>query len=95
MRSIPEIFDISILSISLWLFGHQTFQYKSLSLFPSQILVCATAFDIKYMPQTSIKGQVLADLVVGFTESPVEAEDEEHNSDGKQVKEISLQGPSS
>ena len=47
------------------------------------------------MPQTSIKGQVLADLVVGFTESPVEVEDEEHNSDGKQVKEISLQGPSS
>ena len=26
------------------------------------------AFDIKYMPRTSIKGQVLADLVAGFTE---------------------------
>ena len=26
------------------------------------------AFDIKYMPRTSIKGQVLADLVVEFTE---------------------------
>ena len=30
-----------------------------------------------------------------FTESPVKVEDEEHNSKGKQVKAISLQGPSS
>ena len=30
------------------------------------------AFDIKYMPRTSIKGQVLADLVVEFVEPPVE-----------------------
>ena len=29
------------------------------------------AFDIKYMPRTSIKGQVLADLVVEFTEHPM------------------------
>ena len=28
------------------------------------------AFDIKYMPRTSIKGQVLADLVAEFVESP-------------------------
>ena len=41
---VPKIFDISILRISLWLFGHHTFQYKSLSFFPSQILVCATSF---------------------------------------------------
>ena len=32
------------------------------------------AFDIKYMPRTSIKGQVLADLVVEFTECPEEVE---------------------
>ena len=30
------------------------------------------AFDIKYMPQTSIKGQVLADLVAEFAEPPIE-----------------------
>ena len=47
--SMPEIFDISILWISLWLFGHHTFQYKSFSLFPSQILVCATAFATHYL----------------------------------------------
>lgn len=29
------------------------------------------AFDIKYMPRTSIKGQVLADLVAEFAEPPV------------------------
>ena len=30
------------------------------------------AFDIKYMPRTSIKGQVLADLVAEFAECPEE-----------------------
>ena len=30
------------------------------------------AFDIKYMPQTSIKGQVLADLVAEFAKLPIE-----------------------
>ena len=30
------------------------------------------AFDIKYMPCTLIKGQVLADLVAKFVEGPVE-----------------------
>ena len=29
-------------------------------------------FDIKYMPRTSVKGQVLADLVAEFTETPSE-----------------------
>ena len=29
------------------------------------------AFDIKYMPRTSIKGQVLADLVAEFTKPPL------------------------
>ena len=29
------------------------------------------AFDIKYMPRISIKGQVLADLVVEFAKSPL------------------------
>ena len=38
------------------------------------------AFDIKYMPRTSIKGQVLAVLVAKFTESLVETEDKEQNS---------------
>ena len=31
-------------------------------------------FDIKYMPRTSIKGQVLADLVAEFAECPEDVE---------------------
>ena len=50
LRSVLEIFDISTLRVSLWLFEHHTFQYKmSLSLFPSQILVCATVFAAHYL----------------------------------------------
>ena len=53
------------------------------------------AFDIKYMLRTFIKWQVLADLVVEFTESLVEMEDKEQNLGGKQVKAVSLTGLSS
>ena len=34
------------------------------------------SLDIKYMPRTSIKGQVLADLVVEFIETPMEEDKE-------------------
>ena len=47
------------------------------------------AFDIKYMPRTSIKGQVLVDLVAEFAEPPVEIVTEQHNVDGKSVGIIS------
>ena len=49
------------------------------------------AFDIKYMPRTSVKGQVLADLVVEFTEAPIEESGEEQNMDVKSVGVISVQ----
>ena len=42
-------------------------------------------FDIKYMPQTSIKGQVLTDLVAEFAEPPIEIVAEECNMDGKSI----------
>ena len=46
LRLVLEIFDISILRVSFWLFEHHTFQFeKSFFLFPNQILVCATAFE--------------------------------------------------
>ena len=41
------------------------------------------AFDIKYMPHTSVK--VLADLVVEFVEGPTENESKEHCMDEKSV----------
>ena len=50
-------------------------------------------FDIKYMPRTSIKGQVLADLVAKFAKPPVEIVAEERNMYGKLVGAISMLGP--
>ena len=51
------------------------------------------AFDIKYMPRTSFKGQVLADFVAKFTETPVENESNEHCMDEKSVDQIAVQEP--
>ena len=41
------------------------------------------AFDIKYMPRTSVKGQVLADLVAEFTEPEIEELPTDGNMDEK------------
>ena len=49
LKLMPEIFDISIWWTGLWLLGIIHFQYKPLSLFPSQILVCATGFTAHYL----------------------------------------------
>ena len=47
------------------------------------------AFDIKYMPCTSIKGQVLIDLVAEFTEPQIEELESVENMDKKLVGTIS------
>ena len=52
------------------------------------------AFDIKYMPRTSVKGQVFADLVAKFVECPEEIDVEQHGMDEKLVGLISAQYPS-
>ena len=49
------------------------------------------AFDIKYMPRTSIKGQVLADLVAEFVECPKEMNMEKHDMDEKSIGIVSVQ----
>ena len=46
------------------------------------------------MPRSSVKGQVLADLIVEFVEPPVEIAVEEQTMDGKSVGTISVQEPS-
>ena len=46
-------------------------------------------FDIKYMPRSSVKGQVLANLVVEFAEPSVETITEKEDMDGKSVGTIS------
>ena len=53
------------------------------------------AFDIKYMPRTSVKGQVFADLVAEFAECPEEVNMKQDNMDEKSVGLISTQGRSS
>ena len=51
------------------------------------------AFDIKYMSRTSIKGQILTDLVAKFAKSPLEEEVGKQDMDGKSVGMVSLQEP--
>ena len=47
-------------------------------------------FDIKYMPRTSVKGQVLTDLVAEFTEPSLEEEVGAQGMGEKSVGTISL-----
>ena len=49
------------------------------------------AFDIKYMPRTSVKGQILADLVTEFAEGLAENESKEHHMDEKSVGLVTVQ----
>ena len=51
------------------------------------------AFDIKYMPPTSVKGQILADLVPKFTKPPLKEVAATQNMNKKSVGTISLQEP--
>ena len=51
------------------------------------------AFDIKYMPRNSIKGQVLAALVTEFAKCPEEMDVENHNMGKRPVRVISVQCP--
>ena len=53
------------------------------------------AFNIKYMPRTSVKGQVLADLVAEFAKCPEEANMKQDIMDEKSIGLISTQGRSS
>ena len=48
------------------------------------------AFDIKYMPRTSIKGQVLADLVAEFAECPEEMEGENQKLGERSIGVVSV-----
>ena len=52
------------------------------------------AFDIKYMPRTSFKRQILANLIAEFAEGFVENESNEHRMDEKSVGLIAAQDPS-
>ena len=51
------------------------------------------AFDIKYMPRISIKGQILVDLVAEFAECLEEMDVENRNMGERSVGVISVQCP--
>ena len=51
------------------------------------------AFDIKYMPRTSITGQVLTDLIAEFTKLPVEILTKQRSLEGKSVGVVSTPKP--
>ena len=51
------------------------------------------AFDIKYMPRTSIKGHVLANLVAEFAECLEKMDMENHNMGERSVGVVSVQCP--
>ena len=51
------------------------------------------AFDIKYMPRTFVKGQVLVDLMAKFAKHTLEEISTTKNMDGKLIDTISLQEP--
>ena len=51
------------------------------------------AFNIKYMLRTSVKGQVLTDLVAEFADPSLEEEAGVQGMDEKSIGVISLQGP--
>ena len=50
------------------------------------------AFDIKYMPRTSVKSQVLANLIAELAECPEKANMKQNDMDEKSVGLISTQG---
>ena len=51
------------------------------------------AFDIKYMPRISVKGQFLVDLMTKFAESPAEEEMKKQGMDKKLVNMVSSWEP--
>ena len=51
------------------------------------------AFDIKYMPRISIKGQVLADLAAEFVECPEEIERENQKLGERSISVVFVQCP--
>ena len=93
MRKLPHYFQAHIVVILTQLPLKSVLQTAD---YTGKIAIWNTilgTFDIKYMPRTSIKGQVLANLVTEFAEPPVEIVAKERNMDGKPVGAISMPGP--
>ena len=72
MRKLPHYFQSHIIVVLTQLPLRSLLRSAD---YMRRIARCGTilgAFDIKYMPRTSIKGQVFTDLVAEFAETPLE-----------------------
>ena len=59
----------------------------------AKLVTILGAFDIKYIPRTFVKGQVLEDFVAEFAESSFKKEVEAQHMDEKSVSTVILQEP--
>ena len=92
-HKLPHYFQSHMVIVLTWLPLRSLLQSAD---YPGRITKWGTilgAFDIKYMPRTSVKGQVLTDLVAEFARTPLEERADKQNMDEKSVGAISLQEP--
>ena len=89
-RKLPHYFQFHTIVVLTQLLLQSLFRKANYTGSVAKWAMILGAFDIKYMLCTSIKGQVLADLVVEFAEPSSEENGERPNMDGKSVGMISL-----
>ena len=92
-RKLPHYFQVHIVIVLTQLPLKALLQNANYTGKVAKWAIILGAFDIKYMPCTSIRGQVLVDLVAELAESPLEVEAEKRGMNGKLVSMISQQGP--
>ena len=95
MRKLPHFFQSHTVVVLTQLPLKSLFQSANYTGRIAKYGTILGAFDIKYMPRTSVKGQVLTDLVVEFAKCPEEIDVKRHGMDEKLVGLISMQDPSS
>ena len=92
-RKLPHYFQAYIVMVLTQLLLRSLLRKADYTGRVEKLAMILGAFDIKYMPRTSIKRQVLANLVAKFAEPSFEESGERLSMDGKLVGMISLQEP--
>ena len=93
MRKLPHYFQVHTIVVLTQLLLRSLLREADYTGRVAKWATILGAFNIKYMSRTSIKGQVLANLVAEFAEPLLEENDERPSMDGKLVGMISLQEP--
>ena len=92
-RKLPHYFQAYIVMVLTQLLLRSLLRKADYTGRVEKLAMILGAFDIKYMSRTSIKRQVLANLVAEFAEPSFEESGERLSMDGKLVGMISLQEP--